>query len=98
MEWNEQERNLLNALVLYVQAEKPPGALQPSTLRELITGDLSNMDQNFENLKPGHPANEPYKRFKRLNYISRIHIVLELRKRLDLLIKNHRRNYGGDKK
>lgn len=93
---HEGEKNLLYALSLYVEHEMPPGSLQPTTLRELITGDIEKIGKLFKDLPPGHPASVHYQNFKQLIFRVRIGIIIGLRNRLDLLLKT-RKMQGGER-
>lgn len=71
--WDKAEKNLLIALILYVQSMKDPitGELLPiherslgTIYRMLSTEGQKSMDVKFQRLPYGHPAKAPYGIFK----------------------------------
>lgn len=71
--WDKAEKNLLVALILYVQSMKDPitGELLPiherslGTIYKMLSSEgQKSMDAKFQKLPPDHPARAPYGIFK----------------------------------
>lgn len=80
--WDKGEMNLLKALALYV-AISYEGNKTMGSLYQLVSNEKDNiLEEVFDNLPPGHPANQPWQIFKKATAAVRSNITQGLGVRL----------------
>jgi len=74
--WEKAEKNLLQALMHYVQSQKVPGTNQLLPIEQRSLGEIykmlsdesfADLERRFDELPKGHPAKAPYGIFKLAN-------------------------------
>ena len=86
--WDNGERNLLKALILYVDYSKeiPPEEKSLAKVYEILTSCSDReLYRMFDELDPGHPAKVPYNLFSRADDKVKSGFILGLGTRLQVL-------------
>lgn len=83
--WDNEEQNLLKALVLYVEQGFPAESKNIGQVYQLLTNtqekELNNL---FEMLPPGHPAKAPFSIFSQASDTVRSGVIIGLGSRLQV--------------